>query len=115
MKTTLQYREINKADRQKAIKQSFTLVNETLVETQFVAPESLLVTMGLDVPPKQTSKNAALTWLKHDDPEYDWDFLANNLIPPVVVKDGNLLDGIHRCRLAAALGESILAACYFSK
>ena len=78
-------------------------------------PTELLSSMGL------TMKKAPLKKLKStedlilfikestDQKDYDWAGLMNANIPPVVVINRGLADGIHRCILAVALGYSVSA------
>jgi hypothetical protein len=78
-------------------------------ETDF-DPEELLRGLGVDAPTKQDDPLSFL--ISEDEDDYSWAELMNAIIPPVVVVDGVLADGFHRCRLCCVLGISVKAVTY---
>ncbi len=77
----------------------------TLVSEEFMDPRELLLTLGFNPPKKQLSP---LEYLNQEQ-EYPWEELNQAIVPPVVVIDGVLIDGWHRCMLAYAFGEFVKA------
>lgn len=77
----------------------------TIVSEEFVDPQELLLTLGFNPPKKQTHP---LEYLNQEQ-EYPWEDLNQAIVPPVVVIDGVLIDGWHRCMLACVFGEFVKA------
>jgi hypothetical protein len=109
----MNYREINHDDLWSAIEHlgNIPIANLEFQGEEDLDPRDLLLGLGLSAPRKQKKP---LEFLKKED-DYNWEDLMNASVPPVVVVDGVLADGFHRCRVCCVLGIPVKAAIYLVK
>jgi hypothetical protein len=107
----MKYRELTDQDLWQALEHLGNLTPQDLITEgeEFLNPRDLIHTLGVGAPRKVKDP---IKFLTQTDPDYDWQGLDDNPVPPVVVVDGVLADGFHRCRLAAALGLEVKAVVY---
>lgn len=82
-----------------------------------IDPLTLLEGLGLTMEPcleKEVDNIVSFIISQGNDPHYDWKGLLTSPVPPVVVVDDTLVDGIHRC-VAAVASKSLVKAIVFKK
>ncbi len=84
---------------------------------EFLEPLALLEDLGLHMEASnetEVSKIVDFIISQGNDPNYDWAGLLTNPVPPVVIVNDTLMDGIHRC-IAAVASKSLVKAVVFAK
>lgn len=82
-----------------------------------IDPLTLLEGLGLTMEPcpeKEVDSIISFIISQGNDPHYNWKGLLTSPLPPVVVVEDTLVDGIHRC-IAAVASRSVVKAIVFKK
>lgn len=112
---TLTFREILEDDLISAnnhINGSLSLKNKNF-KIKYLDPNQLLDQLGINTPDRKPNNNKKdfLSLLDNGD-GYNWNYLISHEVPPVVVVNNSLADGIHRCLVASLLNVEIKAICF---
>lgn len=115
----LKFKELEPQDLESAMEHgaSEDIIMNSPYTIELLDPLALLEGLGLTMessPETDIYKLVDFIIKEGNDPFYDWIGLFINPIPPVVVVEDTLVDGIHRC-VAAVASRSLVKAIVFKK